>query len=56
MRAALEGWLREVLDPEATDRRAKHDQAELVSAHGGREAVLAGGGLHGTPAPGGSPN
>jgi choline-sulfatase len=53
--AALEADLRGRLDPEATDRRAKLDQERLVAAHGGREAILSGGGLHGTPAPGYNP-
>ena len=48
---AMEKLLRELLDPEATDRRAKEDQARLVEAHGGRDAVLKRGGIHGTPAP-----
>jgi choline-sulfatase len=51
VRAALEDWLREVLDPEATGRRAKADQARQIAAHGGREAILATERLHGTPAP-----
>lgn len=54
--AALEAHLRELLDPEATDRRAKLDQEHLVATHGGREAILSRGGLHGTPAPEYSPD
>lgn len=50
--AAFEAELRDLLDPVETDRRAKQDQARLIKAHGGRDAVLARGGLHGTPAPG----
>jgi choline-sulfatase len=49
--AAFEAELRDRLDPEETDRRAKRDQAQLIESHGGRDAVLARGGLHGTPAP-----
>ena len=51
VRAALEDWLREVPDPEATDRRAKADQARHIAINGGREAILATERLHGTPAP-----
>ena len=53
VRAALEAWLRGVLDPEATDARAKEDQARHIEALGGREAILATERLHGTPAPDG---
>jgi choline-sulfatase len=49
--AAFEADLRRLLDPVETDRRAKQDQARLIEAHGGRDAILARGGLHGTPAP-----
>jgi choline-sulfatase len=52
----LEAYLRGLLDPEATDRRAKLDQERLVAAHGGRDAILSGGGLHGTPAPAYNPD
>ncbi|HJO74865.1 MAG TPA: sulfatase-like hydrolase/transferase [Rhodospirillales bacterium] len=52
----FEAKLRNILDPEEIDRRAKADQARLVDAHGGREAVLTRGGLHGTPAPGEKPD
>ena len=41
-----------ICDPEEVDRRAKVRQAELLAAHGGREAVLARGDLGFTPAPG----
>ncbi|UCH74631.1 MAG: sulfatase-like hydrolase/transferase [Rhodospirillales bacterium] len=53
VRAALEALLRATLDPEATDRRAKQDQARVLAAHGGREAILKTGGIHGTPPPDG---
>lgn len=41
-----------ICDPEEVDRRAKLRQAELLAAHGGREAVIARGDLGFTPAPG----
>jgi choline-sulfatase len=44
--------LRAVLDPEATDARAKARQAALLASFGGREAALARGDLGFTPAPG----
>lgn len=44
--------LRTVLDPEATDARAKRRQAELLAQYGGREKALARGDLGFTPAPG----
>lgn len=44
--------LTNMLDPEEVDRRAKARQAELMQAHGGREAVIARGDLGFTPAPG----
>lgn len=44
--------LREVLDPEAVDARAKARQASLLAAIGGRDAALARGDLGFTPAPG----
>lgn len=47
----FETLLREQLDPEAVDRMAKNDQHQLIEQYGGRDAVLARGGLHGTPAP-----
>ncbi len=47
----FEALLREQLDPEAVDRMAKDDQNKLIEHYGGRDAVLAQGGLHGTPAP-----
>ena len=36
----FEAKLREIVDPEAVDKRAKADQAALIDRHGGREAVL----------------
>ena len=44
--------LREVIDPEAVDARAKARQAELLAGFGGRDAALARGDLGFTPAPG----
>ena len=49
--ARFEAELRALLDPEAVDRRAKADQAALVAAHGGREAVLARGTFANSPTP-----
>ena len=44
--------LTNMLDPVEVDQRAKARQAELMQAHGGREAVIARGDLGFTPAPG----
>ncbi len=41
--AACERELRAILDPEATDRRAKAAQQRLIAAAGGVEAIIAGG-------------
>ena len=51
--AGFEARLREILDPEATDSRAKADQKALVDRHGGPEAVTAkaGGGKNYTEVP-----
>ena len=49
--ARFKAELRALLDPEAVDRRAKADQAALVAAHGGREAVLARGTFANSPTP-----
>ena len=49
--ARFKADLRALLDPEAVDRRAKADQAALVAAHGGREAVLARGTFANSPTP-----
>jgi choline-sulfatase len=51
VRDDLSRRLRARLDPEATDRRAKADQAALVARHGGREAALALGPEGATPVP-----
>jgi choline-sulfatase len=47
-----ERLLRAAVDPEATDKRAKQRQAELLASFGGREKALARGDLGFTPAPG----
>ncbi|MFW6024130.1 MAG: sulfatase-like hydrolase/transferase [Dichotomicrobium sp.] len=52
IRADLDRQLRAVVDPEATDERAKRDQAALMEKHGGREAVIARGDLGFSPPPG----
>ncbi len=41
-----------MLDPEEVDRKAKRRQAELVAAHGGREAVMRRGSFAYSPPPG----
>ena len=41
-----------LLDPEEVDRRAKRRQAELIAAHGGREAVIRRGSFAYSPPPG----
>jgi choline-sulfatase len=51
VRDRLDSLLRAMLDPEATDRRAKADQAALVARHGGREAALKLGPQGATPVP-----
>jgi choline-sulfatase len=50
--AGFERELRAMLDPEATDARAKADQAAIIERHGGVEAVLARGSFGATPPPG----
>jgi choline-sulfatase len=47
----FEKQLRSMVDPEAIDRAAKKDQAALIERHGGREQIVSGGGIHGTPVP-----
>lgn len=54
--AACEAELRQMLDPEGVDALAKHDQAQRVFEHGGRERILALGTLGYTPAPGETPD
>jgi choline-sulfatase len=52
VRKELHGRLRAILDPEEVDRRAKRRQAEIVTANGGREAVIARGSFAYSPPPG----
>ena len=54
--ARCEARLREILDPEAVDARAKARQAALLAEFGGREKALARGDLGFTPAPGSKPD
>jgi choline-sulfatase len=51
-RKACHEKLLAMLDPEEVDRKAKRRQAELVAAHGGREAVLRRGSFAYSPPPG----
>lgn len=44
--------LRALCDPDEVERRAKARQAELIAAHGGREAIVERGDFGNTPAPG----
>ena len=48
----MERLLRDLVDPEEVDRRAKADQAARIAAAGGREAVRRKGSFGYTPAPG----
>jgi choline-sulfatase len=48
----FDALLRSVCDPEATDARAKRDQAALIERSGGAKAILARGGSSYTPIPG----
>jgi choline-sulfatase len=50
--ADFEKRLRAILDPEAVDALAKADQAALIEANGGRDAVIARGWFQNSPAPG----
>lgn len=49
---ALEGELRQRLDPDVADRQAKAAQAVLIAQHGGYDAIARRGGSSYTPAPG----
>ena len=51
MAAKLESTLRDMLDPEETDRRGKRDQRHLAQKHGGKEAIIARGCFPRTPVP-----
>lgn len=50
--AAFETELRDLVDPEAVDARAKRDQRQRLAELGGIEAILAQGGVTHTPPPG----
>ena len=52
VRNALEAELRQCLDPEAIDRKAKASQAALIESFGGREAITSQGTFINSPAPG----
>jgi choline-sulfatase len=53
--AQLEGKLREIVDPDEVDARAKADQRRLIDRYGGRDAVLARGTFVNSPTPGETP-
>jgi choline-sulfatase len=53
--AALEAALRAILDPEATDARAKADQRAMAERVGGNEAIRRRGAFPFTPPPGTDP-
>ena len=55
VRCQMEANLRSICDPEAVDAAAKADQAVIVEANGGIEAVVARGGFGATPPPGVNP-
>ena len=55
MLAKFEAKLREILDPEAVDRRAKADQQRKIESLGGREAVVQRGAFVNSPVPGEAP-
>ena len=50
--AACDARLRAIVDPEAVDRLAKADQAEMIERLGGKEAVLSRGAVRISPPPG----
>ncbi|MCZ6634685.1 MAG: sulfatase-like hydrolase/transferase [bacterium] len=51
----FESQLREILDPEETDARAKADQQAIIDSFGGKEAVLSRGAFDNSPVPGEEP-
>ena len=53
--AEYEARLRQIVDPEAVDARAKADQRRRIESHGGRDAVIARGAFVNSPAPGENP-
>jgi len=50
--ADMERRLRAIVDPEATDARACHDQRRVVERFGGRDALVARGAFDNSPVPG----
>lgn len=52
---AYETQLKDMIDPEEVDRRAKADQAARIEALGGRDAVIARGVFTNSPVPGETP-
>ena len=52
---SYETQLREIVDPEAVDARAKADQRRRIDELGGREAVIARGAFINSPVPGEAP-
>jgi choline-sulfatase len=52
--AVLEGKLREIVDPEAVDARAKADQRTAIERNGGADAIRARGAFSYSPVPGDS--
>ena len=53
--AGCEAQLRQIVDPEAVDARAKADQQRRIESLGGREAVVARGAFVNSPVPGEAP-
>lgn len=51
----FEAQLRSLIDPEAIDQQAKHDQHELIEFYGGKEAVINRGSFINSPVPGEAP-
>ncbi len=54
-RQEMERRLRDIVDPEDADARARADQRRVVERHGGREAVIARGAFDNSPVPGEAP-
>lgn len=51
----MRAMLFDMLDPVATDREARDDQARMIERHGGREAVIKRGAFDNSPVPGEEP-
>ncbi len=51
----LRSMLYAILDPDATDRRARDDQAQMIERHGSRDAVIRRGAFDNSPVPGEEP-